>query len=371
MRHNIEYMTSAPTTTNDLIKLYSDPETCARIVGLQYGGEQQGWGRRKAGTGFVYLDRKGGRITGTPNKKWIESLVIPPAWKEVWINPNKNGHILATGIDEKARKQYIYHPKWRVVRDLLKFYRMIVFAEQLPHIRRTVDKQLELKELTFDKVAATMLWLLDNTYIRIGNDVYLEENESVGLTTLADHNIVIAGTVVSFSFKAKSGKEQQFSIEDRKIAQIMAELQSSAGERFFQYQDESGEPQPIDAASLNTFLASITETHVTAKDFRTWGGTLLAFNHLVENNSKQQKPEKLVVEAVDSAAQVLGNTRAVAKSSYVHPHILSTYGSKNFDHYYLKAKKSRKMAGLDSRESELVTFLQLLFEEEFDLLAQK
>lgn len=358
-------------STEELIRLYSTPEACAQIVGLRYiSGVVDGYGRRKAGKGFTFTDSDGKALKNKKQITWIKELVIPPAWQEVWIAADTQSHILATGIDERGRKQYIYHPKWRVARDLLKFYRMIMFAEQLPLIRNVIRSQLEETNLSQDKVMAAMLWILDNTYIRIGNDIYLEENDSVGLTTLADHNIVIAGPVVTFSFKAKSGKEQQFSLENKAIARIMTELKRIAGERFFQYVDEDETIHPIDASDVNKYLNTITKTHVTAKDFRTWGGTLMAFDHLVENDDSKKKPEKIIVGAVDSAAQVLGNTRSVAKSSYVHPHILSTYGSKNFEHYFTDAKTTRKKRGLDKRETELAAFLRLLFKEEFDLLAK-
>ena len=357
------------SSLHQLAQIYADGERCAQLVGLSYSSlETPGFGRQKAGKGFTFIDTNGQTITNKKVKQRLKELVIPPAWEQVWICPDEKAHILVTGLDERGRKQYIYHPKWRVTRDLLKFYRSIMFARQLPKIRKLIQAHISRPGLGYDKVIATMLWILDNTYIRIGNSVYLAENESVGLTTLADHNIVIAGPVVTFSFKAKSGKQQQFSIEDKTIARIMQELSSVAGERFFQYCDENGEFHPIEAIDLNEYLKSIVSVSVTAKDFRTWGGTLLAFNHLIENQNTEEKVDKVIIQAVDTAATVLGNTRAVARSSYVHPHILSTYGSKNFDHYYEQSKATRALAGLDKRESELMYFLELLFEEEFDLL---
>lgn len=351
--------------------MYSDAKKCAELVGLRYSSlEEKGYSRRKAGRGFVFVDGNGKILTGKKNKQRLRELVIPPAWHDVWISTDKTAHILATGIDERGRKQYIYHPKWRITRDLLKFYRSILFAQQLPKIRRIIKEQMRRPGLRREKVIATMIWILDNTYIRVGNSVYFEENESVGLTTLADHNIVIADTVVTFSFKAKSGKLQQFSIDDKRVAAIMAELSKLAGERFFQFKDEKGMLNAVEAIDLNDYLKSITGTSITAKDFRTWGGTLLTFNHLIENQSSPKKTEKRIIEAIDTAADVLGNTRAVAKNSYVHPHILDTYGSKNFDHYYQTAKAAPKPPNLDKREAELLHFLKLLFDEEFDLLKQ-
>lgn len=355
-------------TLEQLPNIYKEPETCAQLIGLAYSSSSMpGYTRRRAGKGFSYITNSG-KPVNDKHKKRIDELVIPPAWQEVWICPDETAHILVTGIDEKGRKQYIYHPKWRIARDLLKFYRSISFARQLPIIRKNITELLSGEGLTHDRVIAAMLWILDNTYIRIGNNIYLEQNESVGLTTLADHNIVIAGPVVNFSFKAKSGKDQQFSVEDQAISKIMAALKQSAGERFFQYKDEEGGFKAIEAPDLNSYLQQLCSAQITAKDFRTWGGTLMAFNHLIENRDTDKKPEKLIVEAVDTAANVLGNTRAVAKSAYVHPHILDTYGSKNFDHYYEKASRSRKIPGLDRSETTLLYFLEQLFKEEFDLL---
>lgn len=358
-------------TVDTLTDLYSDTKTCAKLIGLSYVDNDVAGGitRIKHGKGFSYRDLQNQKTIDKTMKAAIVELVIPPAWQEVWICPDQNGHILATGIDERGRKQYIYHPKWRTMRDLIKFYRMIVFGAALPKIRREIDRHLQHKDLSRDKVIAAMLWILDNTYIRIGNDIYFQENESVGLTTLTDKNIVIAGNVVTLSFKGKSGKDQQITFENKDIAGLLEELRSVRGARLFRYR--SGDQwQAIDSGDINQYLHEITATAVTAKDFRTWGGTLMAFDFLIEEDAKKKsmKPEKAVVAAVDQAAAILGNTRSVARASYVHPHLLSTYGHKDFGRYYEKAVSSRKLPGLDHRESELLHFLEELFVSEFDLL---
>jgi DNA topoisomerase-1 len=212
-----------------------------------------------------------------------------------------------------------------------------------------------------------MLWILDNTYIRVGNDIYFQQNRSIGLTTLTDRNVVIAGPVVTFAFTGKSGKSQQLVIEHPLIADIIARCRALKGERLFQYK-AGGQLHAVTAQDINDFLKQITEQPITAKDFRTWGGTLLAFDHLIEQQASAKKPEKVVIEAVDAAADILGNTRAVAKASYIHPHLLETYGSKYFERYYRQAQRARKARGLERRESELVRFLELLFEHEFNSL---
>jgi len=359
-----------PTTIETLNDLYTDAKACAKLVGLAYvENDEEGIARLKHGKGFTF---KQGRqtISNKKLKQRLAELVIPPAWTDVWICPNDKGHVLVTGIDEKGRKQYIYHPKWRTMRDLIKFYRMITFAAALPKIRKQINTNLRQRKLSRDKVIAAMLWILDNCYIRIGNDTYFKENESVGLTTLTDHNVVVTNNVVTLSFKGKSGKEQQITFENERIATLLNQLRKVKGARLFRYQDASGDWHPVDSDDINKYLHELTALQISAKDFRTWGGTLMAFMHLLqeEESKEEKKPEKVIVEAVDQAAAVLGNTRAVAKSSYVHPHILDTYGSRNFVKYYEKAVRQRKVTGLDKNESDLLHFLEQLFEKEFEIL---
>jgi DNA topoisomerase-1 len=364
--------------TDDLLNLealYSDTQACAKIVGLRYiDSETNGYTRRKRGKGFEYLDSKDQVLANKELVQRITELVIPPAWQEVWICPQTNGHLLATGIDERGRKQYIYHPKWRTMRDLIKFYRMIIFAKALPKIRADIDEKLRKQDLGREKVMAVMLWLLNNTYIRIGNEQYFQENESIGLSTLTTDNINIAGPVVTLSFKAKSGKMQEITFEDRGIATILDQLRGSRGARLFRYKD-GGEMHEIEADDVNSYLHDLTGVQVSAKDFRTWGGTLAALTHLIETHKlpdeETPKPEKVAIEAVDAAASVLGNTRSVARSSYVHPDILEAYGTKDFDKLYEAARQKRTVNGLDKVETELTYFLEELFKEQFDLLQKQ
>jgi DNA topoisomerase I len=354
-----------------LNELYSDAPTCAKLVGLSYvEAETSGFSRVKRGKGFSYIDERKRALNDAAHKKRIAELVIPPAWQDVWICTSAKGHILATGVDEKGRKQYLYHPKWRTMRDLIKFYRMTLFATALPKIRRNIDKNLKQRKMTYEKVMAVMLWVLDNTYIRIGNDSYFQQNESIGLTTLTDRNVVIAGPVITLAFKGKSGKDQQITLEHAGIAKVLNELRQIKGTRLFRYQDAANDWHAIDADDINKYLHELTGLQISAKDFRTWGGTLMAFMHLVdEENSRQtKKPDKVIIEAVDQAAAVLGNTRSIARASYVHPHILNVYASKNFSKYYSQAQKKRKLPGLDESENQLLNFLEQLFKAEFNLL---
>jgi DNA topoisomerase-1 len=363
-------MSAMTPTVDTLNDLYGDTQTCAKLIGLSYiDDDSKGLTRKRHGKGYSYHDLQNQKTVDAKMKTAIAELVIPPAWQEVWICPDQKGHILATGIDERGRKQYMYHPKWRTMRDLIKFYRMIVFGAALPKIRRDIEKHLDNPELSREKVIAAMLWILDNTYIRIGNDVYFETNESVGLTTLTDKHVVIAGPVVTLAFKGKSGKNQQITFEDRRIAALLEELRQVRGARLFRYKSDNGW-RDIDSGDINDYLHELTATAVSAKDFRTWGGTLMAFHFLIDEDEKDKsmKPEKAVIAAIDQAAAILGNTRTVARSSYVHPHLLKTYGHKDFGKYYDEALQRRKLPGLETRESEMLHFLEILFEKEFDLL---
>jgi DNA topoisomerase-1 len=364
-----------PTTTIDMLgDLYSDTKTCAKLVGLRYiGTEDVGLSRRSVGKGFSYIDSDERVIKDHLLKQRIIDLVIPPAWKDVWICPDDTGHVLATGIDEKGRKQYIYHPKWRTLRDLIKFYRMISFGHCLPKIRSTIDAHVSLGDFSKEHVMAVMLWILDNAYIRIGNEIYFHENNSVGLTTLTKSNIVIANSVVTVSFLAKSGKQQQITFDNSRIAAILKDLSTMKGDRLFRFKDESTKQlHDINADDLNSYLHDITGVHISAKDFRTWGGTLVAFMRLQDAHKKSEKITKsTVIEAIDQAAAVLGNTRSVARASYVHPDILEAYSSEHFDGYYSAARRRRKKAGLDKQESTLLYMLEDLFEKEFDTLQKQ
>lgn len=361
-------MKTPQMTPEKLDQLYSDTQACAQIIGLSYiAGHEPGLTRIKHGKGFSYKGDSLAQIDAELKER-ITSLAIPPAWQKVWICPSNSGHILATGEDERGRKQYIYHPKWRTMRDLMKFYRMIIFGGTLPTIRKWITAHLEADELSFEQVAATMLWILDNTYIRIGNDIYYQQNDSVGLTTLTNKNTIVNGSLVTLGFKGKSGKDHNITFENAQIAKIVKACQETKGERLFQYINTAGKLSTVSADDLNALLREITGEHVSAKDFRTWGGTLMAFHYLLEHEDDDKKPEKIVVEAVDAAASILGNTRSVAKASYIHPHLLNVYATQDFMKYYREAHAQRKPNGLDKQEGDLLFFLELLLEHKFTSL---
>ncbi len=283
--------------------------------------------RKRAGTGFTYVGSDGRKISDRREIARIRSLAIPPAYTDVWICPYPNGHIQATGRDARGRKQYRYHPKWREVRDVTKFERMLQFSRALPAVRERVSKDMAKAGLPREKVLATVVSLLECTGIRVGNDEYARANRSFGLTTLRDRHVEISGSKLRFQFRGKSGKIHDVVLTDRRLARIVARCQAMPGETLFQYQDEGGVRQTGDSADVTGYLREITGQDFTAKDFRTWAGTLLAVAALRELGpaSTRREGKSLVLQAIDRVAERLNNTRAVCRKYYVHPAVFETY----------------------------------------------
>ncbi len=300
----------------------------ARSAGLRYVTDARpGITRRRRADGFVYLDQSAEEIADEKELQRIRKLAIPPAWTEVWISPHPNGHLLATGRDAKGRKQYRYHPRWRAVRDETKYARMLAFAEALPAIRQKVDEDLGLRGLPRRKVLAAVVRLLEKTLIRVGNEEYARENGSFGLTTMRDRHVAIDGTTVRFSFKGKAGKRHAVDISDRRLASIVRRCRELPGYELFQYIDEDGEPQVIDSADVNEYLREISGQDFTAKDFRTWAGTVMAALALEEYASfdSQAQCRKNIVRAIEDVSRQLGNTPAICRKCYVHPAVVDAY----------------------------------------------
>lgn len=353
-------------TVEEINELHADAQRCAEVAGLVYvAGEEPGMRRIRRGKGFSYVDSLDQPLTDGEVKAWIAQLAIPPAWKKVWICPDVDGHILATGQDDKGRKQYIYHPKWRAVRDMLNFYRLILFSGHLAEIRAHTERQLRRRTFDRDRLLAAMIRIIDLTNIRIGNEVYAEENDSYGLTTLTHKHVSVRGDQISFAFPAKSGKAWDVSINDAGVARVVQRLLAQRGRRLF-----SLDGKAVSSDELNQLLFELTGEHITAKNFRTWGGTLAAFTYLKNRLDTERAAEKVVIEAVDEAAEALGNTRTVARAHYVHPHVLETYTEQTFGSY-LRQAKAKPVAGLHPDEQLLAAFLVELFEAEFSLLATK
>jgi DNA topoisomerase-1 len=309
-------------------EVVSDPIEAAQAAGLRYVSDiQPGIRRKKSGKGFSYVDTNGKPIRDEKELARIRSLAIPPAYTDVWICPSSNGHIQATGRDARGRKQYRYHPRWREVRDETKFGRMLAFSEVLPKIRERIDRDLGRPELPREKVLATVVSLLECTRIRVGNDEYAKANRSYGLTTLQDRHVEISGANLRFEFRGKSGKTHRVDLNDRRLARIVQRCQALPGEDLFQYIDDEGVRQTIGSGDVNDYIREISGEEFTAKDFRTWAGTLLAVAALNEvgGYTTQRQAKSNVLRAIDRVAEQLNNTRAVCRKYYVHPAVFETY----------------------------------------------
>lgn len=295
-------------TTDEAIAL-------AERCGLRHVTDAEpGWQRRRAGRGFTFLDRRGDVLRGRRRRR-AEQLVIPPAWRDVWICPDPRGHIRATGRDADGRKQYVYHPEWERARDQVKFDAMADFGSSLRELRSAVDRDLGRSGLSRERVLALVVMIMDETLIRVGSATYAETNGTYGLTTLRrEHTTIGAGRTV-FEFAAKHGKDRSVTVDDRRLSKIVADVAELGNEELFAYLDSDGAVVDVTADDVNTYLRDRTGLDVTSKDFRTWGGTTAAACHL-----RDRSPDpSTYLEAVDATAERLGNTRAVARSSYIHP----------------------------------------------------
>ncbi|MCU0565548.1 MAG: DNA topoisomerase IB [Oculatellaceae cyanobacterium Prado106] len=308
--------------------IISDPVASARSVGLRYVSDDSlGIQRKRTGKEFTYLGLDGKPIRDRQEIQRINALAIPPAYKDVWICPYPNGHLQATGRDAKGRKQYRYHPLWRSVRDQTKFTRMIVFSQVLPNIRQRLAQDLALSGLPKQKVLATVVQLMELTRIRVGNEEYARSNHSYGLTTLQDEHVDISGAKIHFQFRGKSGVEHDISLSDRRLAKIVKQCQDLPGQDLFQYLNEEGEVQAIGSSDVNEYLREISGEDFTAKDFRTWAGTVLAASQLVELEmfTSETAAKKNITQAVKTVATHLGNRPATCRKYYIHPAILKAY----------------------------------------------
>jgi DNA topoisomerase-1 len=283
--------------------------------------------RQRCGKGFSYRDETGSRLTDAATLQRVRDLVIPPAWRDVWICPNPAGHVQAIGRDEKGRRQYIYHAAFRAEREAEKFEKMITFAQILPRLRRRVSADMALPGLDRDKVLATVVYLLDRTLIRIGNETYARDNGSFGLSTLRSGHVAVAGATVRFTFKGKSGKEWRLAIFDKRVSRIVRTCQDLPGQHLFQYRDKDGELRAVSSDEVNDYLRRAAGSPVSAKDFRTWAGTVLCglALSLAPPPPNERQLRKQLASAVRAVSQRLGNTPAVCRSSYIHPAIFSAH----------------------------------------------
>ncbi len=317
-----------PRSRQRLPKIITDPIESAKTAGLRYVTDTgPGIRRKRAGKSFSYIGLDGQPIRDRIDLQRIKALGIPPAYHDVWICPLPNGHIQATGRDDKGRKQYRYHPRWREVRDETKYGRMIMFGEALPRLRERVDADLALPGLPREKVLATVVRLLEATLIRVGNEEYARKNEHFGLTTMREEHVDVGSAKVEFHFVGKSGKEHTVGVRDRRLARIVKQLQDLPGHQVFQYRDAQGDQHVVDSSDVNAYLREATGQDFTAKDFRTWYGTVLAARalHEFEAFDSQTQAKKNVMEAIKKVASRLGNTPAICRKCYVHPAVLDAY----------------------------------------------
>ena len=306
----------------------TDPVLSARAAGLRYVSDHRpGIHRLKAAKGFRYTDPEGKPVRDKDTLARIKSLVIPPAWANVWICTHANGHLQATGRDARGRKQSRYHPRWREVRDETKYERMALFAGALPRIRERVEHDLARPGLPREKVLATIIRLMETTHIRVGNTEYAKENGSYGLTTMRNKHVEIHGSKITFDFKGKSGVHHAIDLEDRRLARIIKRCEEIPGYELFQFLDHDGNHHTIDSHDVNEYLREITGEHFTAKDFRTWAGSVLANDLLrqFEPFTTATQAKKNVLQAITAVAAQLGNTPSVCRKCYVHPAVLESY----------------------------------------------
>ena len=353
-----------PTLGEIEICTADDPIETAKAAGLRYVTDAMpGIQRKRVGKHFSYIGLDGKTIHNPDELQRIKKLGIPPAWTDVWICPNPQGHIQATGRDAKGRKQYRYHPRWREVRDETKYDRMIAFGETLPAIRQRIEHDLALSGLPYEKVLATIVRLLDTTLIRVGNEEYARENDSYGLTTMRSQHVEVEGTKVHFHFRGKSGKEQEIDVRDRQLARIVKRCQDIPGHELFQYLDEEGQSHTVDSADVNDYLREISGQDFTAKDFRTWGGTVYAVRVLRELDEfgSETQAKKNIMQASKFAAKQLGNTPTICRKCYVHPAVLDAYLNRSLLPVLKQASEKKATSSpneLDAEESKVLAFLQ-------------
>jgi DNA topoisomerase I len=353
-----------------------EPIESARAVGLRYvNDEQPGIKRLKSGQSFRYIAGTGQSLRDASVLKRIRSLAIPPAWTDVWICPHANGHLQATGRDAKGRKQFRYHPLWHDVRDATKYDRLIDFAKALPEIRRRIARDITKPGLNREKVLATIVRLMDLAFIRVGNEEYAKQNNSYGLTTMKDQHAKIRGERIQFSFRGKSGKHHAIEIQDRRLAAIVKHCQDIPGQDLFQWINGDGKRRDVTSGDVNDYLREVSGSDFTAKDFRTWAGTVLAARALKATREfeTQGQAKTNVKKAIETVAEKLGNTPAVCRKCYVHPFLIDGYMKKKLpgDGSVTQTRRNgviktsaRPKSSLAGDEREVLQFLRCCRREE-------
>lgn len=337
-------------------KLVAEAKDAAEEAGLRYvTDDHPGYTRKAKGDNFEYLDSEGKPIRDEQRLLRLKRLAVPPAWTDVWICPAPNCHIQATGRDARRRKQYLYHERWREVRDENKYSRMIAFGKALPKIRRRVAQDLKLPGLPRNKVLATVVQLLERTFIRVGNDEYARANKSFGLTTMKDRHVEVKGSKLRFRFRGKSGKEHEVDVTDRRIAKIVSRLQDLPGQDLFQYVDDDDKVRDVSSQDVNEYVREITGEDFSAKDFRTLAGTVLTAVALKSQETFETKKQAKsnITTAIKAVAQILGNTPAICRKCYVHPAIFESYlGQESIEGLKQMTEEALEKEDVDLRSSE-------------------
>jgi DNA topoisomerase-1 len=307
----------------------ADGPVLARAAGLTYvNGHDPGLRRSRSGAGFIYHTPSGAVVRDAATLDRIRALAIPPAYTDVWICPDSEGHIQATGRDARGRKQYRYHPQWRLHQDENKYDRMAAFGRALPRLRACVEADLGRRGMPREKVLAAVVRLLELTLIRVGNDEYARQNKSFGLTTLRKRHVDVTGAGVVFEFRGKSGKMHRTGVHDRRLARIIHRCEELRGQKLFQYLDDQGQAHAVESGHVNAYIREAVGEHFTAKDFRTWAATLMAAEALTaaERPTSDSHAKRVIAACVKTVSQRLGNTPAVCRKSYIHPAVLAAYG---------------------------------------------
>jgi DNA topoisomerase-1 len=348
-----------------LEKIGRDPKITAKAVGLRYVSDSSpGYTRKATKTGFTFLDAEGKPVKDKELQQRFKSLVIPPAYTNVWISPHENGHLQFTGVDAAGRKQYRYHAEWNKIRNHSKFHRMQLFASFLPNIRKQVAKDLARTELDYEKVLALVVKLMELTSIRVGNDAYKKLYGSFGLTTLQDRHVKINGDDMSFEFRGKKGVYQKIALHSKKLTRLVKQCRDIPGKELFQYYDHEHKRCTIGSGDVNNYLKQATGEDFTAKDFRTWAGSVSALYAFKTAGGFETITEckKKIVSVLDEVAGNLGNTRTVCKKYYVHPVVIKSYEDGTINKYVDKLDEKDNTSAIELNLAEKV-LIQLLESE--------
>ena len=354
--------------------LPAEGPAAAKAAGLRYTTDAlPGIRRVKRRGGFSFIDADGKTLTDRGEIARIKALAVPPAYTDVWICPLANGHLQATGRDARGRKQYRYHKRWRAVRDENKFDRMVEFAKALPAIRAAVERDLSLAGMPREKVLATIVSLMEQTAIRVGNEEYARDNDSYGLTTMREEHADVKGARVRFSFRGKSGKEHAVEVRDKRIARIIKRSLDLPGRQLFEYVDDEGTSHPVRSDDVNDYIREISEGDFTAKDFRTWNATMMCALELAAleaAEASQAERKKLVADAIAKVAEHLGNTPAVCKKSYVYPGVVDTFLTSGGLELVAKPAANASAHALDRHERAVVRLIEGIVARENQPLAK-